>query len=28
VSALVLAGLWLCWSRRPRRLAHPAGSAA
>jgi hypothetical protein len=28
VSALVLLGLWRCWSRRPRRLAHPAGSAA
>jgi len=28
VSALVLLGLWVRWSRRPRRLAHPAGSAA
>ena len=31
VGALVLLlalGFWVCWSWRPRRLAHPEGSAA
>jgi hypothetical protein len=28
VSALLTLGFWVLWSRRPRRLARPAGSAA
>jgi hypothetical protein len=28
VSVLLTLGFWVCWPRRPRKLAHPAGSAA
>jgi hypothetical protein len=28
LSALLTLGFWVCWSRRPRRLARPEGSAA
>lgn len=28
LSALLALAFWACWSRRPRRLARPEGSAA
>lgn len=28
LSVLLTLALWACWSRRPRRLARPEGSAA